>query len=65
MSESRAALSRAIPQINAIENSVDRGISEGAEPSNLRNFNGVLNTIQANLEEIASSTHFADSEAVR
>jgi hypothetical protein len=61
--ELHITLREAIPQIRVIEDSVDRAIRDGASPSGARNFNRVMNTIQAGLEEIASSTHFPGSEA--
>lgn len=61
--ELHTTLREAIPQIKVIEDSVDRATHEGTSPSGARNFNRVLNTLQANLEEIASSTYFPGSEA--
>lgn len=63
MSEVRMTLRNSIPQISVIENNVDRAIREDTEPSGINNFNSRLNSIQAGLEAIASSTHFLDSEA--
>jgi hypothetical protein len=63
--ESRSTIQAAIPQITVIEINIDRAIRNGTDPSGLRNFNRVLSSIQANLEEIASSTPFADSEESR
>lgn len=58
-------LREAIVQVRRIEDSVDEALRENTEPSGARNFNQVLNTIQANLEQIASFTYSAGSEAGR
>ena len=58
-----AVFKEAIPQITTIENNVDRAVRDVAQPSGVTRFNAILNTIQQNLEEIASSTYFAESEA--
>lgn len=55
----------AIQQITAIENDVDRAVRERVQPAGVTRFNVVLNAIQQNLEEIASSTYFGGSEAGR
>lgn len=60
-----AILRESIPQITAIENNVDRAVREGTQPSGVNTFNAALNTIQEQLEEIASATYFAESEAGR
>ena len=49
----------AIPQITTIENDVDRALRSNTQPSDLDGFNETLNTIQQNLEDIASSAYFA------
>ena len=46
-----------LAEISSIEDSVDRAIAEHAEPSGASNFNGVLNGIQLELENIARSIH--------
>ena len=61
--EIHKTLIEAIPQITVIENSVDRALREGTTPAGARNFNTRLNIIQDSLQEIASSTDFAGSEA--
>ena len=55
-------LKEAVPQITVIEDNVDRAIREGRDPSGLRNFNRVLNSIHSDLTQIASSTQFTRSE---
>jgi hypothetical protein len=54
--EQRAKLQEAIPQIRLIEDNVDEAHRNGAEPFDQDNFNRVLNSIQENLQEMASST---------
>lgn len=56
-------LREAIVQVRVIEDSVDGALRENTEPSGARNFNQVLNTIQVDLEQIASSTFSAGREA--
>jgi hypothetical protein len=58
-------LRESILQLKVIEDSVDRALNDGTDPSGARNFNEVLNTIQVSLEEMASFTYFAGSEADR
>ncbi len=58
-------LQGATAQISVIEVSVDRGLRDRSDPRGAANFNRELDTIQANLERIASSTHFARSEGAR
>ena len=58
--EIHEALRTAIPQLIVIEDSVDKGIREGSDPSGAANFNEVLNAIQADLEKIAGATYFVE-----
>ena len=55
----------AIQQLTAMEDSVDRAVREGVQPSGVARLNITLNGIQQNLEEIASSTYLGGSEAGR
>ncbi len=58
-------LQGATARISVIEVSVDRALRDGSDPRGAVNFNRELDTIQANLEKIASSTQFARSEGAR
>ena len=51
-----------IRQLSVIEENITSAVSQGEEPSGVRNFPMVLNDIQMRLEQLASSTHLPGSE---
>lgn len=58
----RMELQVSIPQLRLIEDNVTRAMAEGVEPTGIRNLQRVLNLIQTNLENLASSAHLPGSE---
>lgn len=56
------AMGEAIPQIVVIEENIGRAIAQKTDPTALRNFIPMLNRIQMNLEQLASSVHIPGQE---
>lgn len=63
--ELRSDIRIAIPQIVVIENNVDEAVRGSIQPSGLSSFNEVLNEIQVNLVNLASSTFTVEGEEDR
>lgn len=63
--ESRTSLRRSVAQIVVMENIVDEALTSSAEPRQASSFNEELNTIQVNLENLASSSYLGEDEANR
>ena len=58
----RMTLKEAIDQVKAMENDLDAAVHAGAESIASEDFNGILNDVQAKLEEIVSSAQVQESE---
>ena len=58
----RLTLREAINQVKAIENDLDVAVRAGAESMASEDFNGILNEVQAKLEEMVSSVQVQEGE---
>ena len=58
----RLTLREAIDQVKAIENDLDVAVRAGAESMASEDFNGILNEVQAKLEEMVSSVQVQEGE---